>query len=278
MRTILVTCEKCKGSGWRDCGHCHGEGRLPGHDSAAIGAQGTERDCPMCSGLGRRPCTGCGGRGVKHKDILDPEPAPADAQQQMGQPKAKDAIDPKLALSKARRQIGRLKPKIKRSTQFNALAPPVTTRTPSPAAPPTRVEITYRSPPSSEQIDLMGCVVISALFLLVCILFLFGFDKVLVAGEAFFLFGAWTGLRAASLLRSQQAARLESFRQYMVICFGLCSGLLVAYLILTTPEGEALTEWVTAQTSRIIGSLFVSVLGLGLLELSWRKIVAWMTN
>jgi hypothetical protein len=64
----------------------------------------------------------------------------------------------------------------------------------------------------------------------------------------------------------------------MVICFGICSGLLAAYLILTTPEGQALTEWVTAQVSRIIGSLFLSVLGLGLLELVWRRMVAWMTK
>jgi hypothetical protein len=277
VKTILVTCEKCKGSGWRDCGHCHGKGRLPSHDSMAIGVAQTERDCPMCNGLGQRPCTGCGGRGIKHKDIIDPEPTPPSAQRKIVQFKPKDAVESKPTLSKARRQISRLKTKIKRPTQFNAFAPSVTTRAQSPPARTTHI-VQYRSPPSSEQIDLIGCAVISALFLLVCILLLFGFDKVLVAGEAFFLFGAWAGLRAASLLRAQQGARLESFRQYMVMCFGLCSGLLVAYLILTTPEGEALTEWVTAQTSRIIGSLFVSVLGLGLLEVAWRRIVAWITN
>jgi uncharacterized protein YacL len=115
-----------------------------------------------------------------------------------------------------------------------------------------------------------------ALLSIVCAVWIFGFERMLVAAEGFFLLSGWAGLRAADLFRKQESERLEDFRSVMAICFGLCCGLLAAYLILTTPEGQAITEWVTAQTVRIIGSLFASVISLGVLELVWRKAFQWI--
>jgi hypothetical protein len=106
---------------------------------------------------------------------------------------------------------------------------------------------------------------------IVCGLTAFGFESMVVAAEGFFIFSGWAGLRAASLFRRQESEKLEIFRAYMAIGFGLSGGFLAAYLLLSTSEGQALTEWVTAGTIRIVGSLFVSVIGLGGLELAWRK-------
>lgn len=257
MKTVLVSCTVCKGSGWQACRHCHGTGRVSGPSQAAGGSHPADRACPACLGRGDVPCTSCGGRGVRHKDVVD-----------VGS-----------TLSNTRRRVGRLMPKINRPNRFDAFAAPATVRTqPNPPSATTRIDIRYRVPPTADQTELMGCAIASALFLLLLIVLLFGFSRVAVAGEAFFLFSAWAGLRAGDLFGRQQGTHLERFRQYMAICFGLCCGFLAAYLILTTAEGRTITEWVTAQTLRIAGSLFASVLGLGLLEMAWRRAAGWIAR
>jgi len=180
-------------------------------------------------------------------------------------------------LSSTHRRVGRLLPKINRPTRFNAFAATARAQ-PSPAPATTRIEIKVSPSPTADQTELMGCAIASALFLLLLIVLLFGFDRVLVAGEAFFLFSAWAGLRAGDFFGWQQGTHLERFRQYMAICFGLCCGFLAAYLILTTAEGRTITEWVTARTLRIAGSLFATVLGLGLLEMAWRRAAGWIAG
>ena len=256
MSSALVRCSACKGSGWQECRDCRGEGKLPRQDRSAQGSQPVWKECPTCAGRGEVPCTKCGGRGVKHKDVARVLPT----------------------RSSTRRRADILKPKRKRSFSFDALAsfPKPRIQKKPPSTPTKQVIIRERAPLSSSQVDLMSCGIVSVLFVLLCIVLLFGFDRVLVASEAFFLFSAWAGLRGADAIGSHQGERLESFRQYMAICFGLSCGLLAAYLVLTTAEGRALTEWVTSQTLRIIGSLFATVLGLGILEAAWRKAVAWL--
>lgn len=255
MKTVLVSCPVCKGSGWRECAHCQGQGKLPGYRQAAIRAQLADRDCPICSGLGQRPCSGCGGKGVKHKDVVDLQPA----------------------LTKMRQGVGRFASSLSRSARLTSSSSSAANQSQVDSTPATtRIEVHYKTPPSSAQIELIGCAAVSGMVLLAFAILLFGIDRVLVAGEAFFLFSAWAALRAADLLRAQHAVRVEAFRQYMVICFGICSGCLAAYLILTTPEGQAITAWVTSNTIRIIGSLLLTIVGLGALELMWQRTVAWI--
>ena len=100
----------------------------------------------------------------------------------------------------------------------------------------------------------------------------FGFSNMIVAAEGFFIFGGWFGLRVASSLGEHKSKRMMDFRDGMAIGAGLCGGVPAAYLLLTTPEGQAITKWATNGTTRIIGSLFVSVMGLGIFESVWRKL------
>ena len=125
---------------------------------------------------------------------------------------------------------------------------------------------------SSHTNDIPLLVSLLVFLALACGLMVYGFDKMFVAAEAFFLFGGWTGIRAANLFRKQDSEKLETFRILMAIGFGLCSGFLATYLLLTTREGQKISEWITAETIRIVGSLFVSTLGLGGVELASRKI------
>ena len=127
-------------------------------------------------------------------------------------------------------------------------------------------------PPEHSGISSMVIVIVPLFLVMVYVLLTFGFENTLVAAEGFFILAGWTGLRAASLSRKQESERLETFRSVMAIGCGVCCGLLAAYLLLTTSEGQAISKWVTASTIRIIGSLFVSVMGLGFLELVWRKL------
>lgn len=145
-----------------------------------------------------------------------------------------------------------------------------------PTSIPQTWSTTKTSSTSSRTNSTVDFIIVLALLSMVCALWVFGVERMLVAAEGFFLFGGWAGLRVAEILGKQEVEKLENYRTFMAIGFGLCGGLLAAYLLLTTSEGQAITEWVTAQTVRIIGSLFVSVIGLGVLELAWRRLSQWV--
>jgi hypothetical protein len=101
----------------------------------------------------------------------------------------------------------------------------------------------------------------------------FGYQRTLVAAEGFFICGGWLGLRFARWLGEQKSARLESFRVWMAIGLGLCGGLLASWLLLTTQEGQLITQWVSAETIRLVSSLLGSVTALGLLEWILHKLL-----
>jgi hypothetical protein len=126
--------------------------------------------------------------------------------------------------------------------------------------------------------DLVLGLASAALIVMIGVVLAFGIEKALVAGEVFFLFSAWAALRAGRFLQTQRAPGLESFVALMTIGFGLSSGLLAAWLLLTTPEGQAITGWVTDQTIRIVASLLVTVFALGFLETGWQALVDWLRD
>jgi len=150
--------------------------------------------------------------------------------------------------------------------------PPLSDMRPTDESQPSRIDQRRPELPPPEHSGISSTVIVIILLLLVIVYVLstFGFESTLVAAEGFFIFAGWTGLRAASLSRKQESERLETFRSAMAIGCGVCCGLLAAYLLLTTSEGQSITKWVTTSTVRIIGSLFVSVVGSGFLELVWR--------
>jgi hypothetical protein len=69
---------------------------------------------------------------------------------------------------------------------------------------------------------------------------------------------------------------MDRFVAFMAVGFGLSSGLLAAYLLLTTPEGQRITDWVTANTLRIVASLSAAVFALGFLDVGWRTLADWI--
>jgi hypothetical protein len=115
--------------------------------------------------------------------------------------------------------------------------------------------------------------IFTAVFILILLSSLvYGIESTIVAAEAFFLFGGWAGIRAASLFKKSDSVALEDFRFIMAIGVGLSAGFLAAYLLLTMREGQELIQWVTARTIRLVSSLFVSLIGLGVVEIIWRRL------
>lgn len=114
---------------------------------------------------------------------------------------------------------------------------------------------------------------VEAVVLALLLAITFTVEQLLVAAEAFFLFAGWSAIRVAGLSRRQESEILEKMRVWAAVAFGVCGGLLVAHLMLTTEAGQQLTLWVTAQHFRVIASLFGTVLALSLLEFAWHKII-----
>lgn len=233
MKTERKQCSSCNGSGWKTCMMCNGIGKR-----RRIGLVFPDRDvtyepCPFCNGKGEQLCTSCNGRG--YTEILVPDFEP-----------------------------------LERDTLFGNLGVGISTETRW-SRPSGTVRTRFTT--VSSQSSITDSLVTLAVLALIGGIVVFGFEETLVAAEGFFIFAGWAGLRAAHLFRQQESERLETFREYMAIGFGLCAGLLAAYLLLTTPEGRAINAWVIAQTIRLVGSLFASVSIPWLLELVWRKIV-----
>jgi hypothetical protein len=114
--------------------------------------------------------------------------------------------------------------------------------------------------------DIVGVLFFGIAVLTVVGILIYGFERVLVAGEAFFLFCGFAILQTRSVFRRLDAEGVEGYLSWLVMGFGLCAGLLAAYLLLTTAEGQAITDWVTAQTLRIVGSMFTTAFGLVVLQ------------
>ena len=189
--------------------------------------------CSFCNGKGKRLCNLCNGRGYTEVLVPDFEPL------ERGTPFGNLGVDI--------------------STETRWSRPSGTVRT--------------RSTTFSSRSSIAESVIVLVVLAMIGGIMVFGFEETLVAAEGFFIFAGWAGLRTADLFRKQESERLETFREYTAIGFGLCAGLLAAYLLLTTSEGRAINAWVTAQTIRLVGSLLASVSIPWLLELAWRKIV-----
>jgi len=239
MKTERRQCVSCGGSGHRECRVCNGTGRR-----RSIGVVFPDRSvayepCSFCNGKGKQPCSFCHGQGYTETLVPDFEPLKPDVPFQV-------------------RDLG-----VNIPTETLWSQPNDTIRTKS-----TTVFSRSSITDSSVILVLVALVILS----ITSGIAVFGFKETLVAAEGFFIFAGWSGLRAAHLFRKQESEKLEAFRVYMAVGFGLCAGLLAAYLLLTTPEGQTLNEWITAQTIRLVGSLFASVSIPVLLELALRRI------
>jgi hypothetical protein len=233
MKTERKQCSFCNGSGWKTCMMCNGTGKQRRIGLVSPDRSVTYELCSFCNGKGKQLCTSCNGRGYTEVLVPDFEPLKRDS------------------------RFGNLGVDISTETRWSR--PSGTVRTRSTTAP--------------SRSNIAESVIALAVLAMIGGIVVFGFEETLVAAEGFFIFAGWAGLRAADLFRKQESERLETFRAYMAIGFGLCAGLLAAYLLLTTSEGQAINAWVTAQTVRLAGSLFASVGIPWLLELAWRKIV-----
>ena len=256
MSTVREPCPWCNGNGKNPCTACNGMGTVTctwcsGTGKARRLSLGTwpvgteEKDCVHCRGLGKTDCTFCHGQGYKQCSVCAGSGY-------------WERISPGLG-SQSSSVFGHFN--ISSGRAAAGLCP----RAHAPAA--------SAANSCSSVLDFL---VASGALLVFCALVAFGPERFLVAAEGFFLFAGWAALRAAGFLREQQSQMLEKVRVVAATGFGLCAGFLSAYLILTTPEGQALTDWVTAQTVRMIGSLMAFVLGLGLLEVVWGAMSGWL--
>jgi len=130
----------------------------------------------------------------------------------------------------------------------------------------------YQPPvtPASPEVGIFGCLVLLLIFATLGVIVEFGFERTIVAVEGFFIFTGWAALRVAGLLPKPKSDKLENIRVYTAVGFGVSCGILAAYLVLTTQEGQVLTDWVTAQSIRLVGSLLISVFIFGVLDFAWR--------
>jgi hypothetical protein len=236
MKTKKEQCTFCHGTGQNTCIFCSGTGRWRKIVSVYPDYKEADAQCPICDGKRKTKCLVCDGRGYTESLVFEPV---------------------KLDI-----------PKMDFPTQLQVDIP-TKVEWPKPSK-------TYWPPPTpaSPEISTFGCVVMLIATAILGILAAFGFERTIVAAEGFFIFAGWAGLRAASLFPRSKSETLETFRVCMTVGFGLCGGLLAAYLVLTTPEGQVMTEWVTAQTIRVVGSLLFSVFIVGGLDIAWRRLLS----
>ncbi len=235
MKTERMQCSFCNGSGSETCMMCNGTGKWPGRDMVFPDRSIADKLCPSCHGQGKRQCTACRGQGYTEVILPDFEPPKLDALSRMHDLR------------------------IDTPTEAQWSRPSGTIRTTSTA--------------SSSQSSIIEWLIALVIIAIVGGIVVFGLEETLVAAEGFFIFAGWAGLRAAHLFGKQESESLEAFRSYMAIGFGLCAGVLAAYLLLTTPEGQAINRWVTAETVRLVGSLLASVSIPWLLELAYSRIL-----
>ena len=244
-------CTMCSASGRVDCLMCEGTGRQSAI-LAGLQERGTrEEKCLLCHGIGKTKCLYCNGTG--HTLTIVPD------------------IETHFDSS----SVSRFAQTLSAST-FSVFSDGKVERWETPPKVVSHfdriTEIKIDRPYSADELKadaILGVVIaigVSVLFLT------FGIERTLVAGEALFIFAAWTGLRFLSMFRQGSSGQVSSFVGWLAIGFGACSGLLAFYLMLTGYEGEVITRWVTESTLRIVGSLFASLFALGLLEVVWRKV------
>lgn len=255
MKTKKEPCQVCGGTGWRRCSSCNGTGKQFALFTFDRDRE-IERKCPLCGGSGKVKCTFCDGKGYVEKPVFEiPSESIISRIRPLG-----------LEEQEWSRGFGirtETTPKIVSASAFSE----------APSKPEHPVEA-----PSSVLSGIVFIALILMLFVAAYLLETFGFRRTIVATEAFFLFAGWGALRAASLFGTPASNRLRIVADCAAIGFGLGLGALASYLVLTTTQGQILTEWVTAQINRLIGSLFGSAFGLGTLELIWRKVLQWITG
>lgn len=219
MRTIRRPCLSCHGTGRSKCLTCHGTGRTRSIILSQDRVQ-TSEPCGACGGKGTFECAGCNGRGYTEQIMPDIQ-----------------RIEPIQPTTFAR---------------FDSLSG-MQRSTPTGSGVSTS---TVAKSSSSSVADSIAALIVLMLIVAVAS---FGFKATLVAAEGFFIFAGWAGLQAGRLFRKQDSEWLEAFRATTAIGFGVSGGLLAAYLLLTTPEGRAINAWVTAQTTRLVASLFATL-------------------
>jgi hypothetical protein len=222
----------------------------------------TKRErCTSCRGSGKQECFFCGGRGKQRSTDWSSFPELKEVYTRCA---LCDGTGKRQCISCGGR--GYLELPVIEIPEFKPIADisPVDIQLPKLTDTPAPTYI-------SSEFSVFGCVAIIIALAVLGIFAAFGIERTLVAGEAFFILGGWAGLRAADLFHKQESETLEKFRVIWAIGFGLCAGILAAYLMLTTPEGQAITKWVTDQTIRVAGSLLVSVTSLGILDFAWRE-------
>ena len=274
METKKVACSSCNDTGWNQCFVCGGTGKQSA--LSVFLQEGIERSCLHCGGSGKVKCAVCGGTGYVERSVFQ---IPTGFGAWERSDRRGLGLDPV-----GREPIIRLRSTDLGSSQWVGLSRSRDKVVAKPTG-ATTSGVQAESKGAGFTALLAGILsgvipiaIIVVFFLAIYTFAHFGFERTLVAVEGFFLSSVWAGLRLADLFRRVTSNRLENFRDAMAMGFGLCCGVLTAFLILTTPEGQALTVWVTSQTNRIIGSLFASIFGLGVLELIWRKIVQWVTS
>lgn len=228
-----VTCTQCGGSGKYSCYMCKGSGLSPLVVYDQQNRPTPRQPCPTCQGTGRADCQICNGTGV-----------------------------------------------VASFQEVTPIAPFVSSRFPGSGAVNTggRQSAGMRdrgaASDAADPIDsrLLTIMVIVLVVLAILLVISFTVEQILVAAEGFAIFAGWSAIRVANLSSAQESRTLEGFRVTMAIIAALAGGSLVAYLLLFTDQGLAITNWVTAQHIRIAGSLFGVVLGLSVLEFGWRAL------
>jgi len=251
-----VPCTQCGGQGTMTCQMCQGSGKAPS-SSWNLGAKDTTENCMWCKGEGKTNCEWCHGTGSTTKWDFDSRPL------------STSTPDFSSQLS-----------------DFGANIPNLDTRIKMPQPVPVfKPKTEGIIGPKAEQKPVPGDIVapldetslialLSVLLLVLVVVYMFGVERTLVAGEAFCIFAGWSAIRFSAAFRGHGFPRLQGLLDWLAVIFSLCGGFLAGYLILTRPEGKALTAWVTAEIVRMIGSLFASILGLGLLEALWYLLVS----
>jgi len=242
MKELKEPCTWCGGSGKMMCTVCDGTGKsfFPAVDPLDRVKQ--SKPCSFCRGTGHRTCMWCRGRGFTVSHYIEPESFHLDI----------PSVRPDLHIHTS------MPP-----SQF--WQPPSVDRWRTPGTLGTSSGGRYDS-------TVLTILLIEAAVLAILLAVTFTVEELLVAAEAFFIFAGWSAMRVASLSRKQESETLEKFRVGAAIGFGVSGGLLVAYLMLFTNQGQQLTQWVTAQHFRVIVSLFGTVFALTLLEIVWRRV------
>jgi len=281
MKTQKEPCWFCGGTGWRQCLSCNGTGKQFAFFTFDRDRE-IERKCPSCGGSGKVKCTFCDGKGYVKKPVFE---IPVESKvwgsfdsnrQSLKHLKVDSIFKHSEPIISKIRPLGLEEQEWSKGFGIRTEITPKTASASAFSEAPSKPEHFVETPSSLSGVVFITLIL--TLFVAAYLLETFGFKRTIVATEAFFLFAGWGALRAASLFGTPASNRLKIVADCAAIGFGLGLGALAFYLVLTTTQGQVLTEWVTAQISRLIGSLFGSAFGLGTLELIWRKVLQWITG